>query len=29
VVLRPNADAGTFQVLAKLGLADWQRLAGQ
>jgi phosphohistidine phosphatase SixA len=27
VVLRPNAEAGTFEVVAKLGLADWERLA--
>lgn len=27
VALRPNARAGTFQVIAKLSLADWERLA--
>jgi phosphohistidine phosphatase SixA len=27
VVLRPNATAGTFEVVGKLGLADWERLA--
>lgn len=27
VVLRPNATAGTFAVVGKLSLADWERLA--
>lgn len=27
VVLRPDDEAGTFQVIAKLSLADWERLA--
>jgi phosphohistidine phosphatase SixA len=27
VVLRPNHEAGTFEVVAKLSLADWERLA--
>jgi phosphohistidine phosphatase SixA len=27
VVLRPNDEAGTFEVVAKLSLADWERLA--
>jgi hypothetical protein len=27
VVLRPNFAAGTFDVVGKLGLEDWERLA--
>ena len=27
VILRPDGETGTFEVVAKLGLADWERLA--
>jgi phosphohistidine phosphatase SixA len=27
VVLRPDVESGTFEVIAKLGLEDWERLA--